>query len=143
VLQPLHMLRRIRDDHQLTSTEKLVFMSAVLRTDNATGRVRASQEALAEDANLTRRTVGKVLRSEAAARYFLAIHEGRQLNLTWTPPVDMGTNMGTNMGTSFPPSASASTTTDTDSKEPEMSDYPVAEDYNRALERWAAWKHGT
>jgi len=80
---PLDALRRIRDDQDLTSTERLILMCAVLRTDNSTYRVRATQEHLAKDAGVTTRTIKTFYKSEAFQRYFETTKRGRLVLLSW------------------------------------------------------------
>src|SRR3954467_7046309 len=60
----LQMLRDLRDDDQLTTTEFAVLLAAALRTDRGTCQVRASQAQLAEDAKVSLATIKRVYRSE-------------------------------------------------------------------------------
>lgn len=84
MFNPLNMLRDLRSDHQLTSAEKLVLICAALRADNQTGRVRGSQDDLAEDAGLSRRTVVRVLQSKSVARYLTIVQvHRRRTDLFW------------------------------------------------------------
>lgn len=143
-MKPLDMLRILRDDTQLTTAQFAILVAAVLRTDNRNGRVRASQEMLAEDARVTDRTVRNFYRSEAFARYFKSERVGRRLLLTWS---DTGTDTGNNTGNSFRPSAicsSASTEThgsegglgDIAPVEPLASNFCTKDEYLEAHMNW-------
>lgn len=83
---PIHQQRTVRDDESLTATQQHILLVATLRTDNNTGRVRCSQEILANDAKVSHATVERVLRAPAVRRYFIREREGRRLNLTWRNP---------------------------------------------------------
>lgn len=70
VRNPLSLLRHIREDDTLSATQKHVLMCAVLRMNNATGRVKASHQMLADDASVSTKTVGRVMGDRNVARYF-------------------------------------------------------------------------
>jgi hypothetical protein len=82
--RPLDMGRRLRDDPELSNTEKLVLLVATLRT-NKSGRVRASFEILAKDASLSTKSVSRVVSGTGAARYLQATRHGRRVDLDWLP----------------------------------------------------------
>jgi acetyl/propionyl-CoA carboxylase alpha subunit len=132
---PLHMLRKITEDHQLTTVHVAILAAAIVHTDNRTGRVRASQEMLAESAKTTTRTVRTFYRSEAFQRYFEAEHVGRRLNLTW---LDTGSDTG-RKPEATPEAASALLhlpSTSASSSRPIRDDYQTTEDWLLAVEAW-------
>ena len=114
MFDPLRAIRVIRDDQELTSTEKLLLLTAVSRTSKS-GRVRASQQMLADDAAVTVRTVKTFYRGTSFTYYFNAEKVGRQVNLTWNEQTDIyrGSDRGSDRCTTFTPSISISTTTST------------------------------
>jgi cell envelope opacity-associated protein A len=81
--QPLEQLRVVTDDPALSAIEQHILLVCVLRTDNTTRRVRASQQILATTCHVSRRTVGRALQSPAVRRYFVMEEVGNRLNLTW------------------------------------------------------------
>lgn len=82
----LGTLREIRDDRSLVTAGQRAFLfAAALRTDNKSGRVRASQAMLANDAGLDVRSVRRYMQQEPVARYFVVETRGRQVNLSWRP----------------------------------------------------------
>ena len=119
MFNPLGMLRRIRDDHDLTSTQKLVLTCAALRTDNSTGRVRASQEDLARDSGLSRQTVNNALHNNRVSHYLtLTKVNRRRVDLDWTTSVSTETTLtdsvssrvSSRVSSTLTPSTSTSTT---------------------------------
>lgn len=85
------VMRRIRDDQGLSSTQKLILLTAVLRADN-NGQVRASQGMLAKDTGLNLRTVEKALASDQVAIYFDREKAKRRTILTFNTEPGPGIN---------------------------------------------------
>lgn len=130
MFNPLLMLRELSRDTQLTTAQFAILTAAIYHTDNRTGRVRASQEMLADTAKTTERTVRTFYRSKAFERYFEAEWSGRRLELTW---LDTGSNTGSDTGSSFRPSTS---TTTTSTRRPVLENYLDGEEYLLAVEDW-------
>lgn len=81
--KPIDMIKVIRDDQALTSGQFKFLVCAVVRTDNATGRVRASQRMLAEDMGVEVRTVERYLTDKQVRGYFRTQKVGREVWLRW------------------------------------------------------------
>lgn len=114
-MNPLETLRSIRSDHSLSTTEKAVLMCMVLRADNETGQVKASQAMLAVDASAGIRTVERVLASPALRKYFEITKDGRLTIFTFSSSFNTrqigGHSGGQIGGHSGGPSTSATGTT--------------------------------
>jgi hypothetical protein len=107
----LQMLRDLRDDDQLTTTEFAVLLSAALRTDRGTCRVRASQAQLAEDAKVSLATIKRIYRSEEFRKWFATSRRGQQLILTWLSSDDrQGVSQGVTQGVTVAPLLLSTTT---------------------------------
>lgn len=80
---PLRQFNLVMDDPALSPTQRLVLCAAIIHTSNGTGRVRCSQQILADAAHVTTRSVERALAVPAVRRYFIREPEGRRVNLTW------------------------------------------------------------
>ncbi|HWI70244.1 MAG TPA: hypothetical protein VNS88_18075 [Nitrospiraceae bacterium] len=127
LFNPLLTLRELRDDDQLTTAEFAVLVAAVLRTDNQTGRVRASQELLARDARISSATIKRVYRSERFRRWFDVTKVGRQVHLTWIGV----TEIRVTKGVTVTPHLLSTTST-----KPVRENYSSTEDYLEAENIW-------
>lgn len=83
---PLVQIKRITETPGLSHAHFRILIACVLHTDNKTGRVRASQEIIAEHAHVTRDTMWKWTR-EVRPYWFREVERGRQVNLTWLSTV--------------------------------------------------------
>ena len=81
--EPLTIQRAIRDDGNLTATQKHLLHVAALRADNSTGKVRASLELLAKDAGYARKSAGRAFSEPAVVRYFARIDRQTRATHLW------------------------------------------------------------
>jgi hypothetical protein len=79
----LGTMRAIRNDKELSSTEALLLMCAVLRTDNKTRKVRYSLEGLADDAKVNRKTATRVFQGEEVLKYFSKVVRNKRVVDLW------------------------------------------------------------
>jgi hypothetical protein len=84
----LGTMRAIRDDKELGSTEALLLLCAVLRTDNATTKVRFSIEGLADDAKVSRKTAGRVFQQAQVLKYFKKVVRSKRQVDFWFADVN-------------------------------------------------------
>lgn len=116
---PLRTMRAIRADKALSTTQKALLMCAVLRTDNATCHVRYAVYLLAEDASMTEKTAGKLLKTPEVERYFAKVERTKRTADFWFHPEPPETvvstvsdgNSGLRDGNQYRPSTSSSTST--------------------------------
>jgi hypothetical protein len=86
--KPLDAQRAIRDDEALRGADKAFLWAAVLRTDNATRKVRASLAMLAKDAGFHSNTATNVFAetNEPVLRYFEKVdRQPRRIDLWFHP----------------------------------------------------------
>ena len=88
--KPLDVQRAIRDDGDLQKSEKAMLWAAVLRTDNATRKVRASLATLAKDAGYQPNAATGVFAdaNEPVMRYFEKVERHPRRTDLWFHPSD-------------------------------------------------------
>lgn len=85
-LNPLMMLKALRDDPDLTTSDFALLVAIVLRTDNKTCKVRMSLEGLARDSNMSDRWVTKILNKPQVTKYFSKIEGKTRAKNLWLYP---------------------------------------------------------
>lgn len=87
---PLDAQRAIRDDDELQKSEKAMLWAAVLRTDNATRKVKASLAMLAKDAGYRPNAATTVFAetNEPVMRYFEKVERHLRRTDLWFHPSD-------------------------------------------------------
>lgn len=120
----LGIMRSIRDNPDLTSTQKALLWSAAMRADNDSargreaGRVRASLELLAKDAGLASKSAERAFRTPGVLAYFARVDRSTRRVGLWfhltTPDTESAVTPDTESGIALTPD-SVSTTPDTES----------------------------
>ena len=85
----METLRTIKNDPELTASQKYFLVTCVMSADNKTGKVKNSQENLAHYAQINFKTVSKWLNKHPEVmKYFISKKRGRMLDL-WFVPVTL------------------------------------------------------
>lgn len=127
------MMRQIRDDRDLTTTEKAILLCAAVRADRTSGEVYAGQEKLAKDAGVSASTIKRFYRSDAFIRYFVMEKRHRLVIMTFRTSGVIVTPLRCHGDTPSTYSSTPSTTPEASIRDVEKSTEQMIEDIEAQL----------